>query len=130
MKFAVNIFLITTVTGLAEAFHFAEHHGLDTEQFRSIVDAGPMASDVSRIKVEKMLREDFSVQAAIFDVLKNTRLIAAQAHARDVPSPLLDRCHALFEETFELGQRGSDMAAVLLALRARSVLRRKRPPKK
>ena len=29
MKFSVNLFLITMVTGLAEAAHFADRHGLD-----------------------------------------------------------------------------------------------------
>lgn len=120
MKFAVNIFLITTVTGLAEAFHFAEHHQLNMGKFRAVVDAGPMASNVSRIKVEKMLHEDFSVQAAIFDVLKNNRLIADEARAASVSSPLLDVCYALFDETLKLGQSNNDMAAVLLALRART----------
>lgn len=120
MKLAVNIFLITTVTGLAEAFHFAEQHGLHMEQFRTIIDAGPMASDVSRIKVGKMLNRDFSVQAAIFDVLKNNRLIAEEARASKTASPLLNVCYDLFGETFHLGHSNQDMAAVLLALQART----------
>lgn len=45
MKLAVNLFLITIVTGLAEAAHFAERHGLDMELFRAVLDAGPMASN-------------------------------------------------------------------------------------
>ncbi len=89
MKLAVNIFLITTVTGLAEAFHFAQGHGLDVGQFRAIVDAGPMASDVSGMKIEKMFDEDYSAQAAILDVLKNNRLIAEEARLSKVASPLL-----------------------------------------
>jgi 3-hydroxyisobutyrate dehydrogenase len=120
MKFAVNIFLITTVSGLAEAFHFAERHGLNMEQFRAVVDAGPMASSVSRTKVEKMLNEDFSVQAAIFDVLKNSRLISEQARTSKLASPLLDVSHELFGETSNSGYDSFDMAAVLLALRART----------
>ncbi len=120
MKLAVNIFLITTVTGLAEAFHFAEQHRLDMERLRDIVDAGPMASNVSRIKVDKMLRGDFSVQAAIFDVLKNNRLIAQEARVSSVASPLLAVCYELFAETVNLGHSQLDMTAVLLALRART----------
>ena len=48
VKLAVNTFLITVVTGLAEAAHFAERHGLDLARFVAVLDAGPMASDVSR----------------------------------------------------------------------------------
>src|SRR4029077_748136 len=73
MKLAVNIFLITQVTGLAEAFHFADRHGLDRRRFLDVLDAGPMASSVSRTKAAKLLTRDFGVQAAILDVLKNNR---------------------------------------------------------
>lgn len=120
MKFAVNLFLITMVTGLAEAFHFAEESGLDAALLERILDAGPMASAVSRGKADKLVRDDFEVQAAIADVLKNNRLIAAAARDRGVSSPLLDACHALFGETLDLGHGQADMAAVIHALRART----------
>jgi 3-hydroxyisobutyrate dehydrogenase len=121
MKLAVNIFLITQVTGLAEAFHFAEQHGLDTHRLAGALDAGPMASTVSRAKAAKLLTRDFAVQAAILDVLKNNRLIAEQARATGVATPLLDACHALYGETAALGHGGADMAAVLYALEARTI---------
>src|ERR1700721_4169011 len=73
MKLAVNHFLISMVTGLTEAFHFAEGHGLDREQLRATLDAGPMASPVSRIKAAKLASRDFAGQAAIRDVVKNSR---------------------------------------------------------
>ncbi|MCQ9129961.1 NAD(P)-dependent oxidoreductase [Streptomyces hilarionis] len=120
MKFSVNLFLITQVTGLAEAFHFAERHGLDGRLLRDVLDAGPMASAVSRIKGPKLLERDFRVQAAAADVLKNNRLIAEAAREAGLASPLLDVCHALFGETVAQGHGGEDMAAVLRALEART----------
>ncbi|MFI5822371.1 NAD(P)-dependent oxidoreductase [Streptomyces rishiriensis] len=120
MKFSVNLFLITLVTGLAEAFHFAERHGLDRRLLRDVLDAGQMASAVSRVKGPKLLERDFSVQAAAADVLKNNRLIAEAARGAGLASPLLDVCHALYGETVALGHGGEDMAAVLRALEARS----------
>ncbi|RKT54829.1 NAD(P)-dependent oxidoreductase [Saccharothrix australiensis] len=120
MKFAVNLHLITLVTGLAEAYGFAEAHGLDPEVLTRVLDAGPMASAVSRAKAAKLLAGDFTVQAAALDVLKNNRLIAEAARAAGVASPLLDVCHALFAETVGLGHGGEDMAAVVRAIRARS----------
>ena len=93
MKLAVNLYLITMVTGLAEAAHFAERHGLDQERFVAILDAGPMASLVSRGKAAKLLARDFSVQAASLDVLKNNRLVAEAARRGRIASPLLDVCH-------------------------------------
>ena len=120
MKLAVNIFLITQVTGLAEAFHFADRHGLDRRSFLDVLDAGPMASSVSRSKAIKLLTRDFEAQAAIVDVLKNSRLIAEQARASGLASPLLDASHALYGETAALGLGNADMAAVLHALEART----------
>ncbi len=118
MKLAVNLFLITQVTGLAEAFHFAGSHGLDLEVFRSVLDAGPMASAVSRIKLEKLVHGDFEAQASIRDVHYNTRLIADAARAAGVSSPLLDACRDLFAEAERLGHGTEDMAAVVRAIEA------------
>lgn len=123
MKLAVNLYLITTVGGLVEAFHFAQRHGLDIALFQAVLNAGPMASAVSRIKLDKLVRGDFSVQASIADVLKNNRLVAEAARAAQLASPLLDVCHALFGETLALGWADADMAAVLHAIEARSATR-------
>jgi 3-hydroxyisobutyrate dehydrogenase len=120
MKLAVNVFLITMVTGLAEATHFAERQGLDLGTFLALVNASPMASEVSRVKAEKLVARDFDAQAAIADVLKNNDLIAAAARATAIETPLLDACHALYRETVALGHGGADMAAVVRALEARS----------
>ena len=120
MKLAVNTFLISMVTGLAEATHFAQRHGLDLERLREVLDAGPMASAVSRGKAEKLVNRDFAAQAAIRDVLMNNRLITDAARAAGIASPLLDVCHQLFGETLALGHGGEDMAAVVQALEARS----------
>lgn len=120
MKLSVNIFLISTVTGLAESVHFADRHGLDLNQLVAVLDAGQMASDISRVKAPMLVRRDFSVQAAIPDVLKNTRLIAEAAREANIASPLLDVCYALYGETLALGHRDADMVAVLNAIEARS----------
>ncbi|MEV4342347.1 NAD(P)-dependent oxidoreductase [Streptomyces sp. NPDC049590] len=120
MKLSVNLFLITQVTGLTEAFHFAERQGLDRRLFLEVLDAGPMASAVSRMKAPKLRERDFAVQAAALDVLKNNRLIADAARAARLASPLLDVCHALFRETVARGHGGEDMVAVLRAIEART----------
>jgi 3-hydroxyisobutyrate dehydrogenase len=119
-KLSVNLFLITMVTGLTEAFHFADRHGLDRDRFLAVLDAGPMASAVSRAKAPKLRDRDFAVQAAALDVLKNNRLIAEAARGAGLASPLLDVCHALFDETVGLGHGGGDMVAVLHAIEART----------
>jgi 3-hydroxyisobutyrate dehydrogenase len=117
MKLSINLFLITMVTGLAEAAHFARRHGLDPERFLAVHNAGPMASEASRAKLAKIVADDFSVQAAADDVLKNNRLIFEAARAAGIRSPLLDACYSLFGETVARGDAKADMAAVVKAFR-------------
>lgn len=120
MKLAVNLFLITMVTGLTESVHFAERQGIDLALFADVLNAGPMASDVSRVKLGKLVAQDFSVQAAITDVLKNSRLVAEAARSGGIASPLLDASHALYGETEALGLGTSDMVAVIRAIEQRT----------
>jgi len=124
MKLAINLYLITAVTGLAEALHFAQQHGLDLHQFAGVLNAGQLASPVARVKSGKVLSGDWSAQAAVADVLKNTDLITAAARASGTASPLLDVCRTLFQETVKLGHSGSDMVAVQHAINARTRSRR------
>ncbi|MEU4236823.1 NAD(P)-dependent oxidoreductase [Actinoplanes sp. NPDC026619] len=120
MKLAVNTFLISMVTGLAEAFHFAQGVGLDPALLRDVLDAGPMASFVSRGKAGKLVEQDFTVQASIRDVHYNNRLIVEAARAHGLAAPLLDVCRELYAETEEQGRGDADMAAVIHAVTARS----------
>jgi 3-hydroxyisobutyrate dehydrogenase len=121
MKYSVNLFLVTMVTGLAEAAHFADRHGLDMQQFMGVLDAGPMASSVSRVKVRKLVDRDFRVQAAIADVLENNcDPIADAARQAGIASPLLDVCRALFGEAHSLGLGATDMVTVIRAIEQRT----------
>jgi 3-hydroxyisobutyrate dehydrogenase len=120
MKLATNHFLIPMVTGLAEAIHFADRHGLDMQQLLAVLDAGPMASSVSRVKAAKLAARDFAVQAAITDVQKNVRLVTEASREAGLASPLLDVCEALYGEAAALGYGQSDMVAVVHAIAART----------
>ncbi len=121
MKLAVNLYLITMVTGLVETVHFAQTMGLDLQQLRKTLDSGPMASGVSRVKIEMLVGSDFAAQAAVTDVLKNSQLVADAARSTGVVSPLLDVCRDLFAETVELGRGAADMVAVVSAFEARTL---------
>ncbi len=120
LKLAVNLYLITMVSGLAEAFHFAEQHGLDRTLLQAVIEAGPMASSVAAAKAAKLVAEDYSVQASVRDVSYNATLVAAEARLSGAATPTLDVSNALFAEAIALGHGADDMAGVIQALRARA----------
>ncbi|WP_232665814.1 NAD(P)-dependent oxidoreductase [Pseudonocardia sp. TRM90224] len=118
MKLAVNVFLITLVTGLAESVHFARTYGLDMERFVGVLAGGQMASPVMLVKAPKMVAEEFAPQASITNVWTNTRLISAAAAAAGISLPLLEASRGLFADASALGMGDADMAAVLKAVEA------------
>jgi 3-hydroxyisobutyrate dehydrogenase len=117
-KLAVNVYLIATVTALCESVAFAERCGVDVSLLRAILDAGPMASAVSRGKLTKLVDDDRSPQAAVSDVHYNTELILDAARHRDAAMPLLSVCEALFARARSLGLGGTDMVSVIDAVRS------------
>ncbi|MGN6325419.1 NAD(P)-dependent oxidoreductase [Pseudolysinimonas sp.] len=119
-KLAVNSFLITMVTGLAETFHIAERTGVDPDVLRAVLDAGPMASVVSRGKAAKLREGDLSPQAAIADVRKNARLVEDAAVATGTSHPLSRASRELYDEAVAAGLGADDMIGVISALRART----------
>ncbi len=124
MKFTVNLFMICMVTGLAEAMHFARSYDVDLGMLVTVLDASPMASDVSRVKAAKLAACDFAAQATIQNVLENATLIAEAARTARVASPLLDICHTLYAETDALGKKDLDMVAVIRAIEQRTAVTR------
>ena len=120
MKLTVNLYLCTMLAGLAEASHFAERNGLDLETFQAAIDSGPIASDLTRVKIPKLVARDFSVQAATADAFNSTKLIAEAARAVGMASPVLDVCRTLYGESVELGNGRLDMVSVVAAIEART----------
>lgn len=120
MKLAVNLYLVTTVVALAEASHFAQAQGLDLHTFVSIVNAGQLASPVADLKGGKLRDRDFSAQAAISDVHKNSSFVVRAARDAGVATPLVEVADELYAETLALGFGHEDMAAVVRALETRT----------
>ncbi|NEI70232.1 NAD-binding protein [Rhizobium lusitanum] len=125
MKLSVNLYLCTMLAGLAEAAHFAESNGLNLATFRAAIDSGPMASDLTRVKIPKLVVRDFSVQAATADAFNSTKLIAQAARAAGLASPVLDLCRELYGESVELGNGRLDMVSVVAAIEARTAALRR-----
>ncbi|KAJ5719670.1 hypothetical protein N7493_007248 [Penicillium malachiteum] len=89
-RYAINTLLISLTVGLAEAVNLAKVQGVDLEAFGQVVEACPMASAYSDIKVGKMLNDDWAPQAAIKDCYNSTQLIQSAAVSANIQSPLMD----------------------------------------
>lgn len=116
MKLAVNLFMIVMVTGLVEAFHFAECAGIDVMALRDILAASPMTSNVSEVKSRKLIAKDWRPQAALADVLNNIHLIGEATAAAGARSALLRTCRDLYASALDLNLGALDMVALSEAL--------------
>lgn len=125
-KLGSNLLLITMVTGLAEAMHFANQNDLPVEQLVDAILGGPLASDVTRVKAPKLAARDFDTQASIVNVLQNANLVHDAAVRVGASTPLLNECVELYRETRELGLGELDMVTVIRALEARAGDRNRR----
>ena len=119
-KLAVNSYMITMLTGLAEAVHLADRHGLDRGVLAEVLLGGTLASPLLATKLAKLVAGDHDAQAAITDVAKNTGLITAAAAATGAAAPLAEVCDRLFVEAVDLGCGEADLIAVIAALEARA----------
>jgi 3-hydroxyisobutyrate dehydrogenase len=115
MKLAANHYLIGMVTVLAETVHAARHAQVDLHMLRQVLDSGPMASAVSRTKLDKLVRGDFSPQAAIGDVNTITELVLAQCEGSGENTPLIRQCASLYKAALAAGHGNADMTAVVHA---------------
>lgn len=115
MKLAVNHYLIVTVAALGEAFNAARAAGVDVALLKSVLDAGPMASDVSRLKLDKLVRGDLAAQASVHDAGKIAVLALEQAEAGGSSAPLLARAVELYRVAERAGWGALDMIAATCA---------------
>lgn len=116
-KLSVNAFLVSLVTALAESVHLAERSGVDLDVLRRVLDSGPMASAVSRMRLAAMLERDYTPQTAIDDVARNCGLVLELADGAGTSAPMAEQSRALYARSSDLGFGGDDMAAVVEALR-------------
>ncbi|KAL6872454.1 hypothetical protein HDV57DRAFT_256841 [Trichoderma longibrachiatum] len=116
MKYAVNTFLIAITVGLAESMNLARAQGLDMEAFSSVLDAGPLASPYSKLKLAKVAKADWSPQAAVKDCYNSTELIRTAAAAAEAKTPLIQICNSLYGQAMDSGLGDEDMIAIYRVL--------------
>lgn len=111
-KYAINLFLVSVTAGLAESVNLARAQGVDLEAFGQVINSCPLASAYSKVKIAKILQEDWAPQAAIKDCYNSTELIKSAAQGVQVDTPLIKVCNSLYREAHENGWGEEDMMAI------------------
>lgn len=116
MKLSVNVVLVSQVVAFAEAVNLARASGVDLNGMAQVLLGGPMANDLMRVKLPKLLNNDMQAQASIHDVHYNCGLILQAAANLGAATPLVALCERLYQATDEAGYADQDMVAVIHAL--------------
>jgi 3-hydroxyisobutyrate dehydrogenase len=114
-KLATNIVLLSQVASLAEAANMAHKAGVGAEALVRAILAGPLASDVMRVKGAKLLAGDFTAQAAIVNVVQSGQHARDAASREGVATPMLDAALGLYRWAEATGAGELDMIAVVKA---------------
>lgn len=117
MKLANQLLLIACFEAISEATHFAAGIGLDVQQFLDMAQAGPLANDVLRSKVAKLVSDDFAEQAPIRHVAKDIGLVCDEAAQRGVWLPIAQANRELFSQAMLAGQSQDDAIGIIKILR-------------
>ncbi len=113
MKLAVNTCLAGVMFGLVESTNLARKCGLDMQVFRQVLEAGQMSSPVLKMKLPKLVDEDFTTQASVFQTVSNLKIMQGAAQEVGAVTPIVDTALELQEQTMDLGLATSDMIAAI-----------------
>jgi len=88
LKLAANHWMIAMVTALAETMHLCKLMGLDEQQFRTLLDGGPLGSSYGLEKLGEMQRHEYPAGFPVRLALKDLKLVREVAISADVELPL------------------------------------------
>lgn len=113
MKLAVNTCLAGAMFGLIEGTNLARQCGLDMQLFRQVMEGGQMGSPVVRMKLPKLVDEDFTTQASVFQTVENMTMMLEAAQEVGAAMPIVETARKLQGKTLDLGHAESDMIAAI-----------------
>ncbi len=96
LKLATNHWMISSVAALAESVHLCEAMGLDPQQFKALLDGGPLGSPYAVQKLEEMQRHRYPAGFPVRLALKDLELVREVEQSSGAAMPLLDVVHEGF----------------------------------
>jgi 3-hydroxyisobutyrate dehydrogenase len=101
------------VAALAEALAVAKKAGFKNEQISELILGGAPASPIVKLKLPRMLAQDFEpTDFALSLMLKDARYAAALAQSLDAPADVISGAVKVFARANAKGLGAKDMAAV------------------
>lgn len=115
LKLVANSWVLSVITGTAQAVALAAALDLDPQQFLDAIAGGPTDSPYAQLKGKAMIAGEFPVSFALSGAAKDGRLIAEAMRDADVDDTLMAAVLTLFGAAEDAGHGGEDMAAVVCA---------------
>ncbi len=114
IKLINNMLSGTVNTAIAEAMSVAEAAGLDPDATFAVLNEGAAASRLTRTKMEKIRKRDFSPQFQLALMEKDLRYFLALAQEVDRPTPVASIVRSQMQAARRSDYGGLDVAAIFL----------------
>ncbi|MEK9720776.1 MAG: NAD(P)-dependent oxidoreductase [Quisquiliibacterium sp.] len=114
IKLINNMLSGTVNTAIAEAMSVAEAAGLDPDATFAVLNEGAAASRLTRTKMEKIRKRDFSPQFQLALMEKDLRYFLALAQDVDRPTPVAAIVRSQMQAARRSDFGGLDVAAIFL----------------
>jgi 3-hydroxyisobutyrate dehydrogenase len=115
VKIVVNSWVLTLVSGVAEAMSLAEGLGLAPGVFLDVVSGGALDSGYLQAKAAAMLNADYTANFALRTAAKDARLVVADAAKAGVRLYLATAVAERFQRALDQGHGDEDLAATYFA---------------
>ncbi|NDY43038.1 NAD(P)-dependent oxidoreductase [Dissulfurirhabdus thermomarina] len=119
LKLLNNLVMGGMMAALAEGISLAEGMDLPAETLLEVLDSGPMANGLFRLKGAAMVEGRFPAAFPLKHMQKDLRLALAEGDRHARPLPVTAAVNALFVGARGMGLGEADFAAVLEAVRGR-----------
>ncbi|MCG6882242.1 MAG: NAD(P)-dependent oxidoreductase [Silicimonas sp.] len=119
MKLAVNTYLFGLTSGLFEAFNLARQADLDRATLARVLQDGPMNCDLMRMKLPKLLQDDFAPQGSIRQACNNMQMIVDEGTRVGAAMPISETTLDLVTEASRIGWDDEDIVAITKVLAER-----------
>ncbi len=113
MKLVSNLVLGLNRIALAEGLSYARAIGVDPASALAILRGSAAYSRVMDVKGDKMLTNDFSVQAKLSQHLKDVRIILSSAATAGLELPMSQTHRELLEKAVSAGYGGLDNSSII-----------------